>query len=141
MNEISETIHLLNSNHMIDQGKYDLTADAMKLRGQRPLHCADDYIFTFTITNPDGSTYTIASGSVITMLISFSSIDGTAVSLSKTASITDAAHGIFTVTLTDADMPGPGLRFGKYDIKLTGPTPGFLISTLTYGDIEFLQKV
>lgn len=128
---------------MIKQGTYNLTADAMKLRDQAPIVAGDDYLFQFTLQNPDG-TPVVVTGWTIKMTVRFSLIEGVAATFTKTASIVSGPAGRFDIAISRSDWSGPNLRFGKYDIQrviTTMPGPVYDSITLISGDIEFRPNI
>jgi hypothetical protein len=136
---LTETIKELGSDFVIQQGEYDLTADAMRLRSQRPLHCGDDYTFNFTAYESDGETEKDLSGATITFTAKYdvADADGYAI-VQKSGTLVDAPNGQFKVELADSDVAGPEFIRGYYDLQITiaGETVTWL-----YGDIEFLPNV
>lgn len=142
MTTLIETIQLRGAAFVIDQGTYNLTADAMRLRGQQPLYAGDDYLMQLTLKDPSGVVVPI-TGWAIKMTVRFSALDGVAASFTKSASIVDGPNGRFDIAIARTDWPGPNLRFGKYDVQrtitLAGPT--YDTSTLLSGDIEFLPNI
>jgi hypothetical protein len=137
MPDISETIYLQSAVFMIKQGQYDLTADALRIRGQRPLYCGDNYSFTFVLVDANG-TPVVITGAAITMTAKKFVTDLTGTIFTKSATVTDGAHGTFTVAIANTDVAGPAAIYGCYDIQMTLSA---VKTTLLSGNIEFLQNV
>lgn len=135
---------------MIQQGTYNLTASAMRLRGQEPLYAGDDYAFQFTLVQPDGVTPVVITGWSIKMTFRFSLIEGVPATFTKAATIPTGGGplGRFDIAISRSDWAGPDLRFGKYDIQRVitvtpGPVPPATYESVTIlsGDIEMLPNV
>lgn len=141
-NLIVETIQLRGAVFVIQQGIYNLTAQAMRLRDQAPLYAGDDYLFQFTLQNPDLTPVNI-TGWTIKMTFRFSLIDGVPATFTKSATVISGIAGRFDVVIARTDWSGPDLRFGKYDIQrvITLAGPVYDAQTLLSGDIEFLPNI
>lgn len=137
INEITDVLYQLGAEFVITQGEYSLTADAMRMREQRPIYCGDDYVFNFQWVDSDGGPIVI-TGATITITAKYYPTDAANI-VTKTATITDGAQGEFTITLADTDVPGPELITGVYDIQIT--YVGGSKETILSGDIEFLPNL
>ena len=125
---------------MIKQGKYNLTADALTLRQQKPLYAGDDYTFYFTLQDDNGDPVDITNAAIkFTAKYNNSDDESTEAIVTKTATITSPTDGEFNVAIVNTDVPGPELIFGYYNVQIT--YVGGTIETLLYGDIEFLPNV
>lgn len=122
---------------MIKQGQYDLTADALRQRAQRPLHCGDDYEFTFNLVDSNGAAVNL-TGAAITMTAKKFVTDVSAIFTKSATVATPATLGRFTVTLTNTDVAGPAAIYGYYTIQMTLASKK---SVLLSGNIEFLAKI
>jgi VCBS repeat-containing protein len=141
MSAITETIKALGASFVIKQGKYDLTADAMKLRDQKPLHCGDKYVFTFTLQESDGSAKDLTDCTVrFTAKYAYGDTDNEAiVSLTGTIVNPPGTDGIVTITIAKTTVVGPELIRGYYDLQVDDASND--PETFIYGDIEWLPQV
>lgn len=135
----SETIQLgSQALPVIINSKYDLTYEAMMLRGQRPLVIGDTYVMTFTLTSASGVVVNL-TGSTITFTAKYryQDLDSQKI-IQKTAALLDPTHGIFTVSIAKADVSSYNAVRGYYDIQmeLSGA-----VTTVLFGEIEFVQDV
>jgi len=139
MADIEDTLRLRGSDFVIRQGEYSLTADALALRGMRPIHAGDDYTFLFTLQDALGVAVDI-TGAVIKFTAKYtpSDTDGEAI-VTKTATLVTPASGIFSVAIADTDLTFYGSAQGVYDIQMTSATG--VVTTLVYGPIEFLPNI
>lgn len=122
---------------MVKQGQYDLTADSMRLRNQRPLFGGDDYTFEFTYVDENGDPIDI-SGATIHMTIKFDVGDNDPGILQKSGTVVDGPAGRFDVAIVSSDVVGPQRIGAYYDVQMTlsGET-----ETILHGDIEFLPNI
>lgn len=139
-NLIVESIKQLASVFLITEGRYDLTADAMRLRGQRPLVSGDDYKFEFTLYQLDGTTVVDLTGSSIrfTAKYAVTDVDGLAI-INKVATIVTPTAGRFDVVIDKSDITDTSFKQGTYQIQLTDS--GSKTRTILTGPIEFLANV
>jgi hypothetical protein len=131
---------MLASTFVVNQGTYDLTEAAMRLRRQRPLHCGDDYRFDFELVDDSGDPVDV-SGGVFTMTAKYKVTDGDGSAIVKmTGAISNppGTDGKFNFTLSESDVPGPEHIRGVYDVQMTisGVT-----ETVVSGNIEFLPNI
>lgn len=141
MPTLTETIRRLGATFVIRQGRYDLTESAMRLREQRPLHCGDQYIFTFTLQNDDESEYDL-TGKTVRFTAKYAVGDTAAEAiLSLTGTIVNppGTDGVVTVTIASTDVTGPELIRGYYDLQVA--TDATDPETFIHGDIEFLPNI
>lgn len=140
MADLVETILELGASFVIKQGRYDLTADAMKLREQRPLHCGDKYTFEFALLNSDETPRDLTDCTIkFTAKYSYEDSDLESI-VQKTGSIVgDPADGIVTIELAKTDVPGPQSTRGYYDLQVADVSED--PETFIYGDIEWLPQV
>lgn len=141
MPTLTETIQRLGADTVITQGRYDLTADAMRLRDQRPLHCGDKYVFTFSLQNDDESEYDL-TGKTVRFTAKYAVGDAGAeaiVSVLGVISNPPGTDGVVTVTIAATDVPGPELIRGYYDLQVA--TDATDPETFIWGDIEFLPNI
>lgn len=138
---ITDNIQQLQADFVITEGRYDLTADALEIRSQRPLYAGDDYSFNFTLLQADGSgNAEDISGATIRFTAKYrpADTDGQAI-VQKVATIPVGTDGKFSIAIDKADVPGPHTQRGLYDIQLT--TAGGATRTILSGDIEFLAQM
>lgn len=133
-----ESITQLGAVFMSNQGDYSLTAEAMKLRGQRPLHCGDDYVFNWTYEDSDEAGIDI-SGYTILFTAKYAASDSTNIVQAAGSLVGGGTGGQFTVTIARTDVVGPEAVYGVYDIQLTDGSSN--VETILHGDIEFLPSV
>lgn len=122
---------------MIQQGNYDLTETAMRLRCQSPIHAGDDYTLQFTLNDSDGNAVDI-TGYTIEFCVKQKLTDSVKL-LDKTATLITPASGRFDVVLLDTDSSNTEKVFGVYEIQATDGSG--LISTLLHGCIEILPQI
>jgi hypothetical protein len=139
MIDLEETIRVLGSDFMVNQGKYNLTSDAMNLRNQKPLHCGDKYVFQFTLQEADETAKDLTGCTIrFTAKYSYGDLDNEAI-IQKTGSIVgDPTDGIVTITIDKTDVPGPELIFGYYDLQISDASDD--PETFIWGDIEWLPQ-
>jgi len=145
MGSLTDTIQLVGTSFVIKQGRYDLTSEAMTLRGQSVLYTASDYTFYFTLVDSAGLPVVITSD-VMIFSIKKSVSDPDLVAIADiTATIVSGTAGTFTVALTHHTVPGPERILAKYSIQrthtTTGTPPVTENSVLIYGDIEFVPSL
>jgi len=136
MPTLIDTIELLGASFVITQGRYDLTADSLRTRGERPLHCGDDYVFSFTLLDEDDDPVSL-TGDTLTFTAKYA-VNGSTIVTVVAVLDADPTTGKFTVTIADTAVAGPERIVGIYDIQRLHGTEK---STLIYGDIEFLPNV
>lgn len=140
MPTLVETIQRLGASFVITQGRYDLTADALRLRQQKPIHCGDKYEFTLTLQNDDGSVYNLTGKTVkFTAKYAVSDDEGEAIVQVTGVNTPPETDGVVVVTLTPTDVPGPELIRGYYDLQVA--TDADDPETFIWGDIEFLPNI
>lgn len=138
MPDLSETITLLDASfQVIIEGQYDLTADAMRIRNQRPLYSGDDYEFAFTLVDTDGDPVSI-TGATIEFTAKFKPGDADPGIVQVTGVVTDGPNGEFTIMLANTDVPGPYAKLAFYEVQMT---VGSNIRTILHGNIEFLSQL
>lgn len=141
MPTLTETIQRLGARYVIIQGRYNLTADALRLRDIRPIHCGDKYVFEFELQNSDESAYDL-TGKTVRFTAKYVVGDEEASAIvQKTGVITNppGTDGLVTVTLDPTDVAGPELIRGQYDLQVA--TDATDPETFIYGDIEFLPNI
>lgn len=140
MPTLVETIQKLGASFVIKQGRYDLTADALRLREQRPLHCGDKYEFLLSLQNDDGSAFDL-TGKTVKFTAKYAVSDDESEAVVQKTGVTQGAptNGVTLITLTPTDVPGPELIRGYYDLQVA--TDASDPETFIYGDIEFLPNI
>jgi hypothetical protein len=140
MADLVETILELGATFVIKQGRYNLTADAMKLREQRPLHCGDKYTFEFALQNADGTARDL-TGCTVRLTAKYAYEDADVESIIQKTGIIAAppTDGIVTIEFAKTDVPGPQSIRGYYDLQVADASDD--PETFIYGDIEWLPQV
>lgn len=141
MPTLVETIQRLGASYVIKQGRYDLTADALSLRDQKPIHCGDKYVFTLTLQNDDGSAYDL-TGKTIKFTAKYSMSDAEVDAIVQATGVIvtpPGTDGVVTVTILSTAVPGPELIRGYYDLQVA--TDASDPETFIWGDIEFLPNI
>ena len=141
MADIEDTIYRLEADFVIPQGKYDLTADAMKLRKQRPLHCGDKYTFQFALVESDGTTPVSLDGKTVkfTAKYAYEDADPGIVQIDGVIVNPPGTDGLVTITIAKGAVAGPEAVFGYYDLQVSDASDD--PETFIYGDIEWLPQV
>jgi len=141
MPTLTETLRRLGAAFVIRQGRYDLTADALRLRQQKPIHCGDKYIFVFNLQNDDESEYDL-TGKTVRFTAKYAVGDaGAEAIVQATGTIVNppGTDGVVTITIASTDVPGPELIRGWYDLQVA--TDATDPETFVWGDIEFLPNI
>lgn len=122
----------------IKQGRLDLIEEFFDLKQQSPLHCGDDYTFTFNYVDSDSEAIDI-TGATITFTIKYTPSDSEVSAVVQVSgSVTDSENGQFQVVLSEDDVTGPERIRAYYDIQFTIDDE---TSTILYGLIEFLSDI
>jgi hypothetical protein len=138
MSVLTETVIARGVSMSVYQGKYDLTADALEIRGCRVLHCGDDYTFIFTLMASDTVPKDLTGATVVfTAKYYYADADSESI-VQKTGTVTDEKGGIVKIELVHGDVTGPNHVLGYYDLQVQ---IGTVVETWLYGDIEFLPDV
>jgi hypothetical protein len=143
--DITEDIWLaITECDLIIQGRYDLTADAMRLRSQRPLVIGDDYTYLFTLRDTLGAAINL-TGSTIKFTVKYRYQDADAAALlAKTCTLltqAGATLGQFTLSILHGDLTATDWIRAYYDIQRTIAGAPSIVSTIIFGDIEFVPDL
>lgn len=140
MTAYAETIQLGSQSFSVTiNSKYDLTSEAMQLRGQRPLFVGDTYVFTFTLTSAAGVAVDLTAATItFTAKYRYQDLDADKIVQKTGVIVAPATNGVFTVTIAKGDVSSYNLVRGYYDIQIEQSGQ---VTTVLYGEIEWLQDV
>ena len=139
-----EDILLGSNSFVIQQGEFDLTADSLKLRCNKPLHAGDDYKFEFTVVDPKvldvngNPTPVDISGFSYEFCVKLK-LGDTEFLAQIVGVIVDGPTGRFDIIITDTTFTNTTLITGVYTLQQTDGSGDKC--TLIHGCIQILPKV
>lgn len=113
---------------MIQQGEYDLTADALKIRGQKPIYAGDDYVFNFfLVDNTDDELPVDVTGWTLKMRFKQKLSDSDLMA-EIDAVIVSGPAGHFSITIVAGTFVNLNLIIAYYELQKLTPSSETLIS-------------